>query len=210
MLKDFIWDFDGTLYDTYPVMTQALLTALHQFDIRDIDEAALYRDLKIHSVRSAVQDFADQYQLSANELTATYHQIEHQNQQAPKPYPGAKVVLEAVVAHGGRNFLDTHRDRTVYDYLAQNGLADYFSGGVDASQDFPRKPDPSAINAIVHQYQLTPSTTAMVGDRRLDIDAGVNANVQTIYFNVDGYNDAPNATYQVEQLTDILPLINQA
>ena len=41
MLKDFIWDFDGTLYDTYPVMTQALLTALHQFDIRDIDEAAL-------------------------------------------------------------------------------------------------------------------------------------------------------------------------
>ena len=210
MLKDFIWDFDGTLYDTYPVMTQALLTALHQFNIRDIDKAALYRDLKIHSVRSAVQDFADQYQLSANELTATYHQIEHQNQQAPKPYPGAKAVLEAVIAHGGRNFLDTHRDRTVYDYLAQNGLADYFSGGVDASQDFPRKPDPSAINAIVQQYQLTPSTTAMVGDRRLDIDAGVNANVQTIYFNVDGYNDAPNATYQVEQLTDILPLINQA
>ncbi|WP_125604427.1 HAD-IA family hydrolase [Lapidilactobacillus bayanensis] len=207
VLKDFIWDFDGTLYDTYPVMTQALVTTLHKFGVTKIDVSALYRDLKIRSVRAAQQTIADQNQLSVVDLATTYHQIEHQAQQTPQPYPGAAEVLQTVIAHGGRNFLDTHRDQTVYDYLAQNKLSGYFSGGIDASQNFPRKPDPSAINAIIKQYQLDPATTVMVGDRRLDIDAGLNAQIQTIYFNVDGYNDAPYATYQVNQLADILALL---
>lgn len=207
MLKDFIWDFDGTLYDTYPVMTQAFVDALKEFGILNVDVAALYRDLKIRSVQAAAESFAAKYHCSSKDITAAYHRIEHATQQAPAPYPGAEAVLKAVIDHSGRNFLDTHRDQSVYQYLDQNGLSQYFSGGVDASQDFPRKPDPGAINTIVAQYQLDPATTVMVGDRSLDIIAGNNAGVQTIYFNVDGYNDAPSATYQVEQLTDILQLL---
>lgn len=207
MLKDFIWDFDGTLYDTYPIMTQSFIKALQQLGVHQVDAKALYRDLKIRSVRAAAESFAAQADFTAAELAAAYHQIEHAAQQNPRPYPGAVAVLLAVVKNGGRNFLDTHRDQSVYQYLKQDGLWQYFSGGVDANQDFPRKPDPSAINAIVNQYHLNPQTTAMVGDRQLDIVAGQNAHVQTIYFNVDGYDDAPNATYQVDKLSEILELL---
>ena len=46
----------------------------------------------------------------------------------------------------------------------------------------------------------------MIGDRSLDVQAGQNAQLTTIYFDVDQLHDAPNADYVVQDLTQIIPL----
>lgn len=206
--KNFIWDFDGTLFDTYPVMLNTLAQALAEFGVAGLDRAALYQSMKLKSVRFVEQQMASKYGFSAEALAKRYHELEHASQREPQPYTGAKEVLQAVVAQHGQNFLDTHRNQSVYQYLQAAGLRGYFVGGVDADQDFPRKPDPGAILAIMAQYQLAPNETVIIGDRRLDIEAGTNAGIATIYFNVDRLNDAPMATHQIQQLTDVLKFIS--
>ena len=33
MIENYIWDFDGTLFDTYPAMVEGVFQALHDFGI---------------------------------------------------------------------------------------------------------------------------------------------------------------------------------
>lgn len=205
--KNLIWDFDGTLFDTYPVMLKALVQALTEFGVTSIDPESLYQTTKLKSVCFVEHAFAASHHFSASELTARYHELEQAMQVDPQPYPGAKKVLEMLMARGGHNFLDTHRDQSVYRYLKDAGFESYFSGGIDADQTYPRKPDPGAILGLIAEYHLDPAETVMIGDRRLDIEAGDNAKIATIYFNVDQLNDAPMATIQVQQLSEIMPYL---
>ena len=80
---------------------------------------------------------------------------------------------------------------------------------MDADLKLPRKPAPDAIQYLLRRFQLNPAVTAMIGDRSLDVDAGINADVKTIYFNVDGLNAAPQADYQVNHLIEIPPLFRK-
>lgn len=208
MLNNLIWDFDGTLYDTYPVMVRAYLATLADFGLTKVKKDELYRLLKFKSARFATAYFVKLYGLEAAAFTDRYHHYEERWQQKPAVYPGAVDVLTKVVQKKGLNLLETHRDQRAQTFLEQDNLAQYFAGGVTASDAYPRKPDPSALLALVDRYQLDPQHTAMVGDRRLDVEAGVNAKLKTIYFNVDGLNDAPQATWQVNELNEILSLLD--
>ena len=51
-------------------------------------------------------------------------------------------------------------------------LSKTLTGIVTASDRFPRKPDPTAINALVEHYGLDPQVTVMIGDRAIDVEAG--------------------------------------
>lgn len=46
MFKNFIWDFDGTLYDTYPVMLDSIMQSLKQNFAIDGDRKRIYYLLK--------------------------------------------------------------------------------------------------------------------------------------------------------------------
>jgi len=204
-MNNAIWDFDGTLYDTYPGMLQALLEVLKAQGIT-LNPDTTFETIKRGSIRDLLRDLAPQTGLSLTDLEAAYHKQEARYLPEAKPYPQTKAVLEAMVAQGNRHFLLTHRDQAAWEMLARDGLKDLFEGGVDRSQDLPRKPDPGAINYLLQQYDLTPEATAMIGDRKLDVLAGQAAHVKGIYLNIDGFNDAPGADAIVAQLSDIPPL----
>lgn len=204
MLKNAIWDFDGTLYDTYPKIQQALTQTLTEIGVK-FDAGELYRYIKLKSVHDAIANYATQHQLVFAEVLAHYMKIEHQLQQDPKPFTQTRTTLEAVKAVGGRNFLMTHRDRGAFKYLQQDGLYELFDGFVTSDDGYARKPDPEAILAIIQQYHLDPDETAMIGDRKLDVIAGENAGVVGIYFDIDHFADAPMADVQVQQLSEIVP-----
>ncbi|KRM72713.1 HAD hydrolase-like protein [Lacticaseibacillus brantae] len=201
-MRNAIWDFDGTLYDTYPGMLQALLEVLRAHGV-DLNADKTFETIKRGSIRDLLRELAPKTGLTLVDLEAAYHKQEAQYLLDAKPYPQAAAVLETMVAHGNRHFLLTHRDEAAWDMLARDGLKHLFEGGVDRSQDLPRKPDPAAINFLLHRYALRPDETGMIGDRKLDVLAGQAAHVQGIYLNIDGFNDAPTADAIVAQLSDI-------
>ena len=100
----------------------------------------------------------------------------------------------------------THRDDLAIKLLTKQQVQLYFTRIITSTSAFARKPDPAALNYLVQNYNLNRAATAMIGDRSLDVQAGQNAKLTTIYFDVDQLHDAPNADYVVQDLTQIIPL----
>ena len=173
---DYIWDFDGTLFDTYPRMCAAFCEALsRQGCPRPADEvmAAIKR-----SVREAAVTYAARYGLDQARLTAEYQAIEHaMPPETMRPYAGAEAFLRAVIACGGRHFLYTHRDGAALDALARWRLDDCFAGAVTADDRFPAKPAPDALNHLMTRHAIAPESAVMLGDRDIDIEAAHNAGI---------------------------------
>ncbi len=166
----YIWDFDGTLFDSYPHVIAAFEKVLARHGI-PYDHKTVTEKLYIH------------FDVAAKEYNLTKAQFEEFSdlafQIAYRPfvtvYPGAAAVLRAITENGGKNYLYTHRDHSAGAYLRLFGLDKYFSGIVDSTIPFPAKPAPDAIEFITSRYGLDKSQTLMVGDREIDVLAGVNA-----------------------------------
>lgn len=171
--KNYIWDFDGTLFDTYPVMLEALRQAM--LDCKVSYKGDLERYVKQYSIRQ----FADEYGNQA--FLDHYHALEHALQKSPRLYPEIPLLLEK----GERHFVLSHRDDSTFELLGD--LADKFSEIITSEKPFPRKPDPAAINYLVEKYALNRTETVMIGDRPLDIEAGKNAGVGTLLFDEKNY-----------------------
>lgn len=182
--QQLFWDFDGTLVDTYPGMVAAFATALTQLGVNDfeIDQSAIYKAMRQHSLGTALQQFSAEYTLNRDSLNDRYQRLAAPKLDQAVAFAGAAELLATVTSAGGRNFLLTHRDARALDRLAALGLKGYFSGAVTAADDYPRKPDPASLNALCRQYQVDPHTAIMIGDRNLDVQAGHRAGMAGALF----------------------------
>lgn len=199
MYKHYIWDFDGTLFDTYPVILKGFVDALATFGIT-ADPKDVYYILK----SSSSKRLATNYQLDFEALTKVFKQFEEQDGRQPKPFDGAKEILEWVIAQHGTNYILTHRDQVgTKELLVTEQLSDLFTEIVGSESPFPRKPAPDSLLYLIDRYQMNPKETVMIGDRTMDVEAGRAAGIQTIFFDEDQLlNDVP-ATHIVNHLLKI-------
>ena len=206
-MREFLWDLDGTLLDTYPAMVQAFQQAVAELG-GTITAEATYRLMRQQSVGYAEKTIAAQNSWDWQALRAGYQRWEPQLQQAPAAFTGAKAVLAKVVAVGGHNYLMTHRDESAQTYLVQAGLDHYFTDAVTADQPFPRKPDPAALNYLLDKHHVDRQQAVMVGDRNLDIEAGHNAGIAGYLFDIDQLIEVTSSPeVQVTDLNDLLTLV---
>ncbi|MDV0430039.1 HAD-IA family hydrolase [Lactiplantibacillus sp. DA1] len=206
-MREFLWDLDGTLLDTYPAMVQAFQQAVAELG-GTITAEATYRLMRQQSVGYAEKTIAAQNSWDWQALRAGYQRWEPQLQQAPAAFAGAKAVLAKVVAIGGHNYLMTHRDESAQTYLVQAGLDHYFTDAVTADQPFPRKPDPAALNYLLDKHHVDRQQAVMVGDRNLDIEAGHNAGIAGYLFDIDWLIKVTSSPeIQVTDLNDLLTMV---
>ncbi len=184
-MKNFIWDFDGTLFDTYTHTVTVLRRYMAERG-RHYEYDALYAVCREHMGKARAFCEADDDEW--NEFFRREADID-----APPlagPYRGAADVLSGVTAAGGRNFLYTHRDAVSVKYLEKYDLAQYFTGFVTRENAFPQKPAADAICYLLRRYRMDSAETVMVGDREIDILSGKNAGVHTCLF-TEGNPGAP-------------------
>ena len=202
LIKKFIWDFDGTLFDTYPAMVDGAWRALQDFGIV-ADKKELYFVMKKYSTSQLRQN----YQLSEEKFTPLFHQYETKSREVSAPFQDTKTVLENLKARGGRHFILTHRlTDSTWRLLKDFGLDELIESVVGIDQEFPRKPDPSSLNAIIQNFHLQKVESMMIGDRRLDIEAGNNAGITTCLYDIDYFLGDIPATYVVNELKQIIEL----
>lgn len=175
--KKYIWDFDGTLFNTYPVMLEALREAMKQSSVEFPGDIEAY--IKRFSIRKFAFEFAD------DDFLDLYHKIEAEMQVNPQVYPEIPQILSEIVENGGQNFVLSHRDDATFEYLGE--LKKYFTEVITSQQNFARKPSPEALEYLIHKYKLVPEETVMIGDRPLDIEAGINAGVATLLLDEKAY-----------------------
>jgi phosphoglycolate phosphatase-like HAD superfamily hydrolase len=202
LYRDFLWDFDGTLFDSYPHMTESVRRALLEQGI-EAPAASILVMIK-RSVAECIAHYTREFGVDGQELYARYRFYEeNKDWSAVKPYPGAETVCRRVVESGGRNFLYTHRGAKSYEYMDLHGLGRYFSGGVTKDDPFPLKPAPDAINYLVERHGMRRSETVMIGDRDIDILAAHAAGVAGCLFDPDGFYPDTAAEFRASSMEEI-------
>lgn len=182
-IQHFIWDFDGTLFDTYPVIIENVRLALkdHGHDCQPAEAMRLMLD----TIRTALDHYAQHYGLDRQGLEDAYYVYHRKANEAlqAKPISGVPEVLEKICASGRHNYIFTHRkcDETLA-YLKKYGLDGYFREIVGPeSPVFAWKPAPDALLYLVEKYKMNPENTVMVGDRECDLGSGRNAGVKVAH-----------------------------
>jgi HAD superfamily hydrolase (TIGR01549 family) len=195
-----IWDYDGTLFDTYPVMGAALCDALKSQGIDEPLEQTVSL-LKV-SMGHAAQYYNERYLLGEDfwarfrELRKTA-ELEH-----TKPFDGIVELCHEIKRAGGNNYLLTHRGESAKHFLEKYGILSDFDDFVTADQKFPRKPSPDAILYLMEKHGFAPDNALMVGDRDIDILAGKNAGIHTCYF-TDGGEPYDVAEFNIQSFSEL-------
>ena len=182
-IRHFIWDFDGTLFDTYPVIIRNLRHALGEFgcDADPVEAMGLMLD----SIPVARRHYAQRFGLDEAALAAAYQRYHEQANAALEatPMAGLPDVLRAVAASGRYHYIFTHRQPDETNaYLEKYGLTGLFRDIVaPGGTGFAPKPAPDAVLYLMKKYGMTAADTVMIGDREIDLGSGRNAGIKTVH-----------------------------
>jgi HAD superfamily hydrolase (TIGR01509 family) len=178
-----LWDFDGTLFDTYPAFTKVM----KQLVSSAISEEEILRELKV-SFHHATEVF----QLTEEQITAFRKKDNALSPDDKPPFRGLKTILEKAEL----NVIMTHKPRAeVIAILKHFDMEHYFADLVAGDDGFPRKPDPASYHHLNDQYHLD----LAVGDRLLDIIPAKEVGMKTCLFQ----NDSPGADFYVTNYYDL-------
>ncbi len=182
MIKNILWDADGTLFDTYPAITYAINRSLNAMGLTVAMNVvdSLVRQSLNHCVQGLAQRFKMEPDFLRRRFEESYNTISPVNQ---PPYPDVPAVCEYIYRLGGKNIILTHRGvQSTQVLLGVHNLSRLFHAIYSIEQGYPRKPDPTMVRAAIEEHSLTPDETIMVGDRMIDVQAGKAAGIQSCLF----------------------------
>jgi len=199
-----IFDFDGTLSDTYPVFTEAILKLTERYGL-ETDYDTVYRLLKKStSVALTYYDFGISLEQARKEFEEIYCSIAMDKQQL---FPETKEILNFAKHHNKKCYIYTHSGKWVYALLDRMEIADCFEFVLDKSYDFPAKPAPDALNFICEKCAIDKSRALMIGDRDIDIDVAHNAGISACLIDSENFYEDCKAEYKINLLTELKGII---
>ena len=203
-VKHFMWDFDGTLMDTYGQLTQSVVLTARAFGHEEPPERVLSL-LKV-TLPHCIRVLSAEYGVEPEEFRRVYQPIDAAaDLTLVPPVPGIPEVLRALKERGARHYIVTHRSRATCEAMLENhGLLPLFDGMVTQEDPLPRKPDPARCRAILERYGIAPEEAMMLGDRPIDITAGLGAGVLTLLLDRDGRFPDSDAHFRVADIRKLL------
>lgn len=185
MFRNIIWDVDGTLFDTYPAITQAIQAALN--DLGKDASLAWIAELAKQSLSHCAAVFIDKYQMDRGALEQALEKHFNRITIEESPlFPGVIHLCQHICSIKGKNVIVTHRERkSTLELLAGYKLSGFFAGCITRDDGYPRKPDPSAFEAALDMYHLQRDETLTVGDRQIDMQAGQAAGLFSCFYGVE-------------------------
>lgn len=201
-----VWDFDGTLADTYPGLTRRLMSAAGAFGVTLAPGRAL--DLMKISLSHALSTLSEEHGLPLQALETAWGETKAQvSLRRTPPIPGIPAAVRALSEAGCRHFLYTHNDRHALDFLDEQGLLPLFAGFITREDGFPRKPRPDALKHLMAVQGLAPEACVMIGDRPLDVEAGRAAGMLGCLLDPEGRFAATPCDLRAEKAKELPGLL---
>ncbi|WP_368907105.1 HAD-IA family hydrolase [Bacillus wiedmannii] len=161
-----LWDFDGTLFDTYPVYTKILSQVLG----KEISEEEIYTKLKV-SFSHAI----DYYKISKKQLSEIDVLESRIMIEDIKPFEK----VEEVLKFADKNVIMTHKDKVgVLSILNHYGWNKYFVDMVTIDDGFLRKPNALSYDYLHKKHRID----LAIGDRELDLLPAKELGISTCMF----------------------------
>ena len=162
-----VFDWDGTLADTYPVIAAAYRHTFDALGMPPID----YAEIKRLTSTLANKDtlgfiFGDKKEQAKQ---AYYAYIEANHKTKLQPIPHAKELLDFCKSKGMQLYLLSNKKRSyLREELNYLGFADYFAK-IIAAGDFPEdKPNPQTVRALFGDNMPDAGDILVVGDGLAD------------------------------------------
>lgn len=208
-VRHFFWDFDGTLFDTYPVIIESLRQGLREFG-HDCDPTEAMK-LMLDTIPTARNHYADLFCIDRDALAEAYQHYRRISVEEllAEPFEGVREVLEKIRCIGGENYIYTHRKSSeTLAYLEKYGLDGYFSDILgDGSPGFAVKPAPDSLLYLMEKHGIDPAQAVMVGDRDRDLGSGQAAGMRTAHFVCAAFPEELPCDWRFESFSEMLALL---
>ncbi len=199
-IMELIWDFDGTLFNSYPAMVSSWQEAMreegHDVPIEDIHAR----------MKTTLRDAIDYYKASLGVSDAAEQRykaiLREKGLECIRPFDGVREICAQVVANGGHNHLCTHRGMEAKAFMEHWGIAQYFTHYVTADDGLPRKPAPDMVRKVLALTGKPKEEHLMLGDRELDILSAHGAGIKACLYTEGKHNVHTEAEYIVEEYAD--------
>jgi len=175
--KAVLFDLDGTLVDSLPLILKTFRTTLNQMNLNFSDEEIM------KTVGLPLRDICTQFAGNrGEELFQRY--LDYQNaihDDYLQEYPGTTGMLQKIQEKGYLPGIVTSKRRV----MAQRGIKltglDSFIKVLVALEDAPRaKPEAEPVLKALEKLKVTPANAIYVGDSPFDIRCGKKAGVKTL------------------------------
>jgi HAD superfamily hydrolase (TIGR01549 family) len=183
-----LWDFDGTLFDTYPALVEGFV----KLSERDLDKAEVLKWLKIDSLTAFKHYGIDESKRPA------YKDID---KRYSKEFSTPFEHLETVLSAADHNIIVTHRDRESTLFLLEKySLEKYFTEIVSVEeQGFNRKPHTASYEYVLKKFNID----LVVGDRELDLLPARKLGIKTVAFQ----NPDIEADFHLDSYVDFISIV---
>ncbi|MGT2802450.1 HAD-IA family hydrolase [Streptococcus henryi] len=175
----FIWDFDGTLVESYDAIREVLVLLYEAYQI-ELDEDFVFDFIIKESVGALLRRLAAEHNLPFEELLRFFNREQEARDHMINLMPHAKEALQFTKEKGIQLFIYTHKGATTGAVLARLGIDQYFTEVITSANGFIRKPHPQGVDYLIEKYDLDKEQTYYIGDRRLDVEVAENSGIQSI------------------------------
>jgi len=205
MYKSIIWDFDGTLFNSYPHIVNSFKRSLMEHGIYESYDDIL-SNVKV-SVTYAINKYKEKYNIS-DELIQLFVKYEAElNYEFVKPYSGVVEICENIHDLGGKNYIFTHRDLSTLKYLEYYKMDKLFCYTITKENNLRKKPEADAIYHIIEKFNEKKDDILMIGDRKIDIMAAHSAGVKACLFDPDCIESDSSADYKIKSMNELRTII---
>ena len=202
-----IFDFDGTISDSYPLFVRFVHEIADECGFRvPCDDETLYRSLKV-SWGKCYETIGGEQICEHAFLMHAMHQKQAQYEKEFSIFPEARDLLIAAKEKGIHNHIYTHSGPVVKNILSNMGVLELFDFILDSSYGFPSKPAPDALLFFLDKFGLDPKTCIMIGDRPIDAYAGMNAGMYGCLWDQDSLFADTQVDLYIKELSELQQIL---
>lgn len=180
-VKNLIFDFDGTLVDTAPLIIKTMQATMRVMNlpIRDNEQCRAVIGLRLEEIPDILwpdhsgigEEFSKTYRSIFNELKFPLNVV---------CFPKVTKTLRILLSKGyGMAVASSRNHKSLNEYLRIFGISDCFSTVIGGDDVKNGKPAPDSVLEILEAEGWNPEETLVIGDAEYDIVMGREAGTLT-------------------------------
>lgn len=180
-IKNIIFDFDGTLADTSPVILATMKATMRELGVPIPDDSACLSTIGLRLCDVPERLFPER-DISGSVYAEVYQQLfrKYNTPGSVRLFDGVEHTLNVLKSRGFHQAIASSRSRqSINEYLATFGIAKLFEKVIGANDVVNGKPAPDPVYAITEPLNWKTEETIVVGDASVDIIMGRRAGTQT-------------------------------
>ncbi|MBQ9805601.1 MAG: HAD hydrolase-like protein [Clostridia bacterium] len=204
MIKHLIFDFDGTISDSYPHFSDIFRKygKEHGLPLPENDEELLR--LLLISTKDAFYLLGWNDRIPYPEFQKEFFALQSERAMQYQVFPEAKKLLEYATQNGLKCYIYTHSGEVVEKKMLPNmGIDSMITFTINKSMGFPIKPSPDALLFLIDKFSLNPDECMMIGDRPIDAQCGINAGMKGCLWDTYGIFENEICDVYVRKLEDV-------